>query len=139
MEFRIRRCTNLAIIQRLDADIFVEDETLEQATLRDSVWWVAYHEGKPVAYGGVQPVDDGYGVYLSRCGVLKDYRGHGLQRRLIRVRLRHAKSIGAKAAITYTALFNSASSNNLIRCGFMLYRSEWAWAGAQFLYWRLML
>jgi GNAT superfamily N-acetyltransferase len=77
--------------------------------------------------------------FLARCGVLPAYRGQGLQRRLIRARVAHARRIGLKTVYTYTIIRNPASSNNLIKSGFALYRPEWRWAGVDCLYWRLDL
>ena len=74
--------------------------------------------------------------FLARCGVLPDYRGQGLQRRLIRARASYARRIGLPLVYTYTVVGNPASSNNLIKCGFVLYRPEWRWAGVDCLYWR---
>ena len=84
-------------------------------------WWLAYtEEGKPVAFAGLVRSkrfnDTGY---LCRAGVLDDYTGHGLQKRLISVRIRKAKELGWNWIITDTT-DNPASSNSLINAGFKI-------------------
>jgi GNAT superfamily N-acetyltransferase len=100
-------------------------------------WWIAYDEsGKPVGFGGlvrsIQFSDTGY---LCRAGVLGGYTGHGLQKRLIEVRLRKAKELGWNWLITDTT-DNPASSNSLINCGFKLYEPSSPWAFKNSLYWK---
>ncbi len=62
--------------------------------------------------------------YLRRTGVLRQYRGQGVQRALIACRDREAKRLGIKENVTYTAKDNFASANNLIRCGYELYTPQ---------------
>ncbi len=62
--------------------------------------------------------------YLRRTGVLKPFRGKGLQRALIDCRDREAKRLGLKEVVTYTARDNYPSANNLIRCGYELYTPQ---------------
>ena len=57
-------------------------------------------------------------IDLTRCAILPDYRGQGLQRRLIRARLRWGKKLGARIATTFT-IDNPTSARNLVRCGFV--------------------
>ncbi len=111
-------------------------------------WWLVLHGNvfgrKPVAYAGLHPSKryDCVG-YLCRAGVLPEHRGNGLQRRLISVRERHARSLGWTTLVTDTTdskqeHFNSA--NNLIREGFELYRPAFPWTRhATTLYWRKFL
>jgi GNAT superfamily N-acetyltransferase len=99
-------------------------------------WWLVYDNGEPVAFAGMRhAVTETDAVYLSRCGVLTGHRGHGLQRRLLAVRLRLAKSLGFLAVIT-TTFDNPASSNNLIRAGFRLYTPDVPWGSLGTNYWR---
>jgi GNAT superfamily N-acetyltransferase len=100
-------------------------------------WWVAYDGGLPVAFAGLAPStrwsDAGY---LCRAGVLRQYRGNGLQKRLIRVRERKAKAIGWKWLLTDTASYNVASSNNLAASGYKLFRPSKLWGYEDGLYWK---
>lgn len=101
-------------------------------------WWIAYTEdGKPVAFAGLvrshQWVNAGY---MCRAGVLKNYQGHGLQKRLIQARIRKSRSLNWEWLVTDTT-DNPASSNSLISMGFKLYQPSNPWANENSLYWRL--
>jgi GNAT superfamily N-acetyltransferase len=100
-------------------------------------WHVAFTEDKkPIAFSGLVPSsrwsDCGY---LCRAGVLPDHRGNGLQKRLIRVRIRQAKANGWAWLITDTYK-NPPSSNSLISCGFKLFDPTVPWGAKGTLYWR---
>ena len=73
-------------------------------------------------------------VFLSRSGIYSKFRKHGIGKRLIRTRLKEAKKLGAKFAISYT-IDNVASSNNLISQGFKLYIPEYRYGGDKALHW----
>jgi GNAT superfamily N-acetyltransferase len=101
-------------------------------------WWIAYTEDdKPVAFAGLvrshQWVNAGY---MCRAGVLKNYQGHGLQKRLIQARVRKSRSLNWEWLVTDTT-DNPASSNSLISMGFKLYQPNNPWANENSLYWRL--
>jgi RimJ/RimL family protein N-acetyltransferase len=104
----------------------------------DSLWWIIWRDKKPVAYAGLRPCKNpqnkGIG-FFCRAGVLPNHRGRGLQKRLIRVRERAARRLGLKEVVTYCALWNCASINSLIRCGYKLYwpASKWAGSGSVYL------
>jgi GNAT superfamily N-acetyltransferase len=112
-------------LNRLDQRCFPRDELCSKR----GQWWVVYNdEGEPVAFAGARPVEVGSKmIYLCRCGVVPEYRGRGLQKKLIRVRLRYARKAGFKTAVTDTA-DNVPSANNLIACGFTMYTPEYKWA-----------
>jgi GNAT superfamily N-acetyltransferase len=85
---------------------------------KDEAFWVAMCGEQIVAYAAARASRYFPGeAYLSRAGVVPEFRGHGLQKRLIRARLAWARRAGLKAAYTYT-LRNPASANSLIACGF---------------------
>ena len=100
--------------------------------------WVVRDKGKAVAFCSSVVRKERY-VYFSSCGVTEDYRGKGLQRRMIRHRLKKAKEDGAEVAYTYTSKDNEPSFLNLQREGFELYVPEDEYAGRDFLYWRKYL
>lgn len=77
-------------------------------------------------------------MYFSSAGVLADHRGNGLQRRLIAVRLRYAKSIGAVEVVTDTR-DNPISANNLIACGFRCWTPLYPWSYTDAVYWKKYL
>jgi len=72
--------------------------------------------------------------YLSRVGVHPSHRGHGLQRRLIRVREQRARQLGYAALVSDTT-DNIPSANNLIAAGFRLFQPEHPWFTEHTLYW----
>lgn len=102
-------------------------------------WWLAKEGDTLAGFAGLTPsarwADTGY---LARAGVLPAYRGHGLQKRLIRVRLAKARKLGFKWVITDTRL-NPASANSLIACGFRMYQPSDPWSFKDACYWRIKL
>jgi GNAT superfamily N-acetyltransferase len=103
-------------------------------------WWIVYDaHNLPCAFAGlvssVRWLDTGY---LCRAGVLSGYRGHGIQKKLIRARIRQAKALGWNWLVTDTYL-NPASSNSLIATGFKLFEPSKPWGATQTLYWRKKL
>jgi GNAT superfamily N-acetyltransferase len=69
---------------------------------------------------------------------LPSHRGQGVQKRLIRARIRQARALGWNWLITDTYL-NPASANSLIATGFKMYEPSQPWGAKQTLYWRLKL
>lgn len=138
MSIRVRRHLEIdkPLIEYLDSRLFAESERVER--IEESAWWIGWDEkGTPVAYAGARLMPTAKSVFLSRAGVLPEARGYGLQRRMINLRVQWARKVGATRVITYTHPENIISSNNLIKCGFLLYTPDWAWAGEEFLYWML--
>lgn len=139
MKFKIRK-----IDLRNSADVnvimFLQRKILPSDTpykLDHGHWWIAYAEcGKPVGFGGlVRSIRFNDTGYLCRAGVLDNFTGHGLQRRLIDVRLRKAKELGWNWVITDTTN-NPASANSLINSGFKLYEPSAPWSFKNALYWK---
>jgi GNAT superfamily N-acetyltransferase len=108
-----------------------------------SVWWVGVDAADEiVAFASARIIDDGSCIFNS-CGVLREHRGQGLQRRLIRARVSWARRQGCPFAVTYTAADNAASANSLIACGFRQLELDKPWfescahcESAGFVYWR---
>jgi GNAT superfamily N-acetyltransferase len=97
-------------------------------------WWIAYACKEPAGFAGITPSTIGPGVgYLKRAGVLPAHRGHGLQRRLLKVREARARKLGWSSVITDTT-DNVPSANNLIASGYRLFSPE-PWAFKHSLYW----
>lgn len=103
-------------------------------------WWIATTtSGSAVAFAGLvrssRWSDSGY---LCRAGVVPSSRKQGIQKKLIRVRIKKAKVLKMKWLVTDT-YDNPASSNNLISCGFKLFNPSVPWGAEGTLYWRLKL
>lgn len=106
----------------------------------EGYWWLAYHGVQPVAFASIRQLRYVPGTgFLSRSGVLREHRGNGLQKRLIKARLAKAPKAGWSRVVTYTLWNNPASSNSLISCGFRLYLPETPWVGDDVAYWQFKL
>lgn len=101
-------------------------------------WWIAYTETDiPVGFAGLVRSSRWWDTgYLCRAGVVPNYTGNGIQKKLIRVRVLKAKKLNWNWLITDTTA-NPASSNSLISEGFKLYEPSMPWAYKYSLYWRL--
>lgn len=71
-------------------------------------------------------IDKKFAGYLALGGVLPEARGLGLQRRMIKAREKLAIEQGRNRLYSYT-YSNPASTMNLIRSGFHIYRSPSDW------------
>jgi GNAT superfamily N-acetyltransferase len=105
----------------------------EPLPANEGFWWIAYQGGNPVAFCSLKELSGGL-CYLSRSGVLPHARGQGIQKRMIRTRLRFAKRIGAVEVCTDTS-HNPASANSLIAEGFRMYEPENRWGLPTSVYW----
>ena len=126
----------IELINSLQLICFPSDSIYDAS---QGAWWIAYDADEPIGFGGVvldhRWLDCGY---LCRCGILKGYRGQGLQKRFLRVREAYAKKMGWKWLITNT-YNNYASANSLISLGFKLYEpTTRIWAKGT-LHWRKKL
>lgn len=99
-------------------------------------WWVMLDQGEIVAYCG-SIYSKGICIF-NRAWVKKSHRGQGIQRRMIKTRLKAASTF-CHIAITYTTLDNFPSANNLISCGFRLYLPEYSYGGSDKLYFQKLL
>jgi GNAT superfamily N-acetyltransferase len=119
-------------LNKLQAQTFPGDVSFD---IKKGWWWIAYEDDAPVAFAGLAPVLSWMKTgYLARCGVLPEYRGRGLQQKLIRKREDHAKKLGMERVIT-TTLNNTISANNLISRGYKTYSPETAWGASDTIYW----
>jgi len=122
-----------AAILAMDATLFPEDEP---PGLHGD-WWIAYAGKSPVAYAGLQPSSREFNTgYLCRAGVMPEGRGHGLQRRLIKVREKCAAVHRWASVITYTHPQNVHSINNLIAAGYRAYAPALVFPDGSWCYWR---
>ena len=90
-----------------------------------------------IAYCGCL-YSDGVCIFV-RAWVHKKFRGKGLQRKMIKARLKAAIGFRCYTAITYTTHDNVHSANNLFKMGFNMYNPEYAYVGRGMLYFRKAL
>lgn len=90
-------------------------------------WWLVFDDDKIVGYAGLDTTSLKDKAFLCRAGVLPEYRGLGIHKKLIKARERMAKKLGFDRVVTYTSHDNIKSSNSLIKRGYLLYRpgAEW--------------
>lgn len=120
------------VLADLHTRIFANSAPL--VDFQEGWWWIVWHGNTPVAFAGMKQ-NDPNSIYFTRAGVLREHRGHGLQKRLIRARHAQAKTVqGVQWMVTDTT-DNFPSSNNLMSLGFRLYDPEWRWAFEHSLYW----
>ena len=136
--FRIKRATEMS--QTTEQAIrFLQKECLPLDTaLSPKVgwWWIAYCDGRLAGFAAMmQSSKTPEAVYLARAGTLEAFRGRGLQKKLIRERLKFAKDLGMTQAITDTT-DNVASANALIATGFRMFEPDDPWGLPNTLYWR---
>jgi GNAT superfamily N-acetyltransferase len=126
----IRKTADVSTVEYLHSLLF-PDADWESPDQGNVYWLVRDEDRKPVGFCSCRPsIERKDTVFLSRVALLPEARGNGLQRRMIRTRLRWARSEGYTRALTYTWLTNIASQRSLIREGFMPYRPFWIWEGS---------
>lgn len=91
-----------------------------QTDIEDHWWWAVFDHHQMVAIAAASYDYHRTDIYFGPCGVLPEYRGRGLQRRLILVRIGLARKEGFARAISMTDTDNYPSANNFIRTGFTL-------------------
>jgi ribosomal protein S18 acetylase RimI-like enzyme len=107
-------------IMQMDAVCFPVDEP---PTFAGAEWFIGWDGSRPAAYCAWKTVEhDGMPVgFHYRGGVLADYRGHGLQRQMLRLRETRMRAQGLTEAVTYTDADGAASMRNLIAEGYRPY------------------
>ena len=105
----------------------------------DGTWWIGYDNKQAVAFCLIKPSSQWNDTaYLARSGVLYYWRGRGLQKKMIRIREKHARSRGHKWIISDTTN-NPPSANSLARLGYQMFEPTKPWAAETTLYWRKKL
>lgn len=106
----------------------------------DHTYWKATDEdGKVVGFCSAIYWRERRAVFLSRAAAATRAQGQGLQRRMIKARVRWAMKEGAHRVVTYTALKNYESIVNLLKCGFRFYHPVKPWAGTNVHYFVLRM
>jgi GNAT superfamily N-acetyltransferase len=139
--FRIKRVMEMS--QTTEQAIrFLQKECLPLDTVlspKNGWWWMAYCDGRLAGFAAMlQSSKTPQAAYLARAGTLEAFRGRGLQKKLIRERLKFAKDLGMTQAITDTT-DNVASANALIATGFRMFEPDDPWGLSNTLYWRKSL
>jgi len=139
--FRIKRVVEMS--QTTEQAIrFLQKECLPLDTVlspKNGWWWMAYCDGRLAGFAAMlQSSKTPQAAYLARAGTLEAFRGRGLQKKLIRERLKFAKDLGLTQAITDTT-DNVASANALIATGFRMFEPDDPWGLPDTLYWRKTL
>lgn len=138
-KYRVRRADIEKVADRitlikLHADCFPWDTV---PTLESTTWWIAECDKRPVGFCALNEARDEPTVgYLARAGVLKAHRGHGLQRRFLKLREAEATSLGYTVIICDTTADNVASMRNLIAEGYLPFAPEERWGLSTSTYWR---
>lgn len=136
MKYTLRQTEDEATVIELHEKLFPGVDWEENTT---ALWLAEDELGESVGFCTARKLTYENGVFLSRAGVLPEARGAGLQRRMIHVRTRWARSIGAEFLCTYVVLDNFASLTNLIKSGYKLYTPANRWVGAGVLYLQKLL
>ena len=124
--FRLVRTADEALVKRLHTRLFPDTEFEGKG----NAFWLILHGKEAVAFASARESrKEPDAVFLSRSGVIPSARGHHLQQRLIRARVRWARKEGFMRAVTYCLLENVPSARNLSHCGFLPYWPKPAWAG----------
>lgn len=124
-------------IQRFNGLFKKDFLELKQKHFDKGFWWLVHHDIKLVGFAGMVPFDPFPRVgYLKRMAVVKEHRGHGLQRELMALReCRARESTDWTHIISDCHDENISSANNFIRSGYMLCETERRW-DKQMLVWK---
>jgi L-amino acid N-acyltransferase YncA len=128
-----------AALDSMIAECFIATEwqTNRLPKAKTGYWWVAFDGQTAAGFACMRPSvrweDTGY---LSISGVLRPWRGKGLQKKLIRARIGYARQLGWHTVISDTMHDNPGSMRNLIACGFKPYSPQVRWGDADHaVYW----
>ena len=98
-------------------------------------WWLAWDDKEPVAFAGMIKSTLVKGAYyFHRVGVLKEARGHGLQRRLMRTIEAKAFKLGADRIVSDTTE-NIPRAVNFCLAGYLPFQPVYPWAFPHSIYW----
>ena len=143
MAYRIKRVDgrkSAALLTRLHEQIFGKHESKMHNPKAEGYWWVAYdvEDGKPVGFCGLIDGRWPRTGYLNRAGVIVAARGHGLQRRFIRVREAFARKQGWWRLRT-DVCDTPQSVNNLTATGYRNIMPLEPWALPRSTYWEKII
>jgi GNAT superfamily N-acetyltransferase len=108
---------------------------LESQHLERGQWFAIEHGSEWIAFAGTVPFVPFPDVaYFKRVAVLPEYRGHGLQAKLMDAVENSARLAGYRIMVSTTDIVNIHSSNNFIKRGWRLVNPEKPWEPTS-LYW----
>ena len=120
-----------SVIRITQLDDVEEAREIHALAFPDDFWvgdthtyWVATDNKGVVGFCSIIETTKG-SWFLSRAAVAKRAAGKGLQRRMIKLRVKFAIERGANRVYTYTILKGYESMVNLLRCNFRFYESSW--------------
>lgn len=126
-------------VRDMDNACFPTDESFSNS--KNYHWWVVYQlsaemtkgvkgrfkrpytKAAAVGYAAIY-IDDNGVCHFTRCGVLPQHRGKGVQKMLIKARLKWCKKTGIQTVRTYTDKTNPHSERNLLDAGFRRRRGD---------------
>ena len=130
---------NLKTIREINRICFPND-TAPLFGLRKHLCWVVVDDGDNVV-GYASGYKRRNFFYLSRSGILPEFRGNNLQKLLIEERIKYAKENGYDGLMTHTSIDNIPSIKNLISCGFDRWINHPGWLrkydSEQFVIWKM--
>lgn len=115
---RLKRTTDTAAVAALAVACFPGENAFRDG----DVYWIGYEDGQPVAFCIAKKKRRVCDLVLA--GVIKPYRGKGLQRQLIACREKWARSHNCKMMRTYVAISNGPSLATLIKAGYRVVAGE---------------
>lgn len=120
VEFRRAAAQDEPLVLRMDAVCFPLDAP---PIFAGAHWFIGRDGETPAAHCAWKTVEhDGIAVgFHYRGGVMPDFRGHNLQRRMFRLREDEMRRQGLTKAVTYTDADGAASMRNLIAEGYRPY------------------
>lgn len=130
---KIRQTKDIQTIKDLHEKLFPQDEL---PTFKNSIYWCGVDRSVTCCFAIATKYSDDI-LFLSRAAVNYEYRGKGIHKRLISVRLRYARRHKYRYVITYTSRDNYSSANNLMDLGFRSYCPEYKYVGEDYNYWIL--
>jgi GNAT superfamily N-acetyltransferase len=121
-----------ALLQYMQLETMPHDEVIDPAI---GYWWLIRESGIPAAFLGMTKLPLENAGYVARVGVLAPFRGQGMQKHLMRVAERRARTLGWEMLIS-TTLNNPPSANSFISCGWKTYEPANPWGYIGTIYWR---
>lgn len=117
---QLRKTKNFTVINDLHIICFPDDHihNKSQYDPPDLHWWIMWDKGKPIGFCGMD------GPFLCRAGVIPEYQGQGLHKKLIAVREKYGVQKGMDYIYTYVVYSNVKSLNALCTAGFRSFIPE---------------
>ena len=137
MKVTIRQTKRLILINELNnrPEFFPEDPI---TNIANHIWFIAKVGRQVIGWAGMT-IRPHAVASIYRTGVIEEFRGMGLKRKLVRAMEREALKRGCTMMTSYCATDNAQSANSLIRSGYQIYWPEFVWLDGAWIYWRKRL